>query len=51
MNFFTTLFKLGAQKKAIRKTIKEYQEELFKKQSREQFKKLLQLGSVPVVFL
>jgi len=31
--------------------MKEYQEDVFKKQSREQFKKLLQLGSVPVAFL
>jgi len=51
MKFLTILFSWKTHKKAIKKTMKEYQEDVFKKQSREQFKKLLQLGSVPVAFL
>lgn len=34
-----------------RKTIKDYQNELFIKQGQEQFKKLLKLGSMPITFL
>lgn len=46
-----TLFSLG-QKKAVRKTLSDYKQELLVRQGREQFKKLLERGlNVPIVFL
>ncbi|HEX8965312.1 MAG TPA: hypothetical protein VF820_02680 [Patescibacteria group bacterium] len=48
---FTTLFSLGGKKKAARKSIKDYQQEILLKQGRDQFKKLLKLGQMPVAFL
>jgi len=47
----TSLFNLGNKKRVARKTIKDYQQELLLKQGRDQFKKLLKLGQMPVVFL
>lgn len=51
MKIFELLLQLHRQKKNTRKTLNAYQNDLFVKQGREQFKKLLKLGRVPVVFL
>lgn len=52
MKILTQFFaKLSGAQKKTRKTIKEYQQEVFVQQSRDQIKKLLKLGQMPVTFL
>lgn len=53
MKFFAALSTLFAgRKKAVRKTIADYQQEVLVRQGRVQFEKLMQKGlSIPVVLL
>ena len=52
MTLLTVFFQLfSGKKKANRRTIKDYQREIFQKQGKEQFEKIMKLGRVPVTFL
>jgi len=51
MKFLASIFGLKKVKRFQRKTIKEYQNDLLLLQGRDQFKKLLKLGQMPVAFL
>jgi hypothetical protein len=51
MRILGLIFHFGRTKKTKRKTIKDFQNDLFILQGRDQFKKLLKLGQMPVAFL
>lgn len=51
MKLLATLFGIKQSSKRSRKTIKDYQQEVLLKQGKEQIKKLLDLGRIPVTLL